>query len=214
MRIILAAATVALAMGQATAADLDQGRFLAESKASASDWRGTYVGAAISHGWVEDDDKQFAAFGVPVLHSEGEGAGGGAFAGFMMQHGRFVAGVEYEYQRFDMEFEGDGPAAFGLEGPLGIHLTDNHAVKLRAGIAFDRILPYATAGIGHARVTVPNGGEDLTDTTYVVGAGVDFKLTNAFVVGLEYKHTWFEDFDDLPIDGNLDTVSLRVAYKF
>ena len=83
---------------------------------------------------------------------------------------------------------------------------------MRAGYDAGNTLIYGVAGAAYAEAEA--FGEDLSDTGYVLGAGVDYKVTPNVVVGGEVLYHKFDDFDDTGIDADVTTVQARVAYQF
>lgn len=202
MRILLAGVFLALATPQGMAAevveapDFDSGRF---------SWSGFYMGVSVGHGKAEDDDEAFPiAPGITIeLHSEGEDWTKGFHAGYQHQMGSFVVGAEWEYQNIDIQFEGDGI------GPIPVYIEDSHTLRLRGGIALDRAHFYVSGGMQYTTTNV-----DLADWAYTVGAGMEYALTDNVVAGVQYDHSWFEDFDGRPIDGTYNRFSARFGVKF
>lgn len=64
------------------------------------------------------------------------------------------------------------------------------AAKLRYGLAFDRLLPFATAGLALVRRESISG--DLSDSRwqagYLFGAGVEYALTDTISIKAEYNY--------------------------
>jgi outer membrane immunogenic protein len=104
----------------------------------------------------------------------------GAQVGVNRQFGQFVVGIETS-------------GGFVDWGPV----TGAGSVRARGGYAFNRFLTYATGGMGI---------EDSIGWT--VGAGVEYALTDHWIIGAEYLH---HDF----IGGHkADVLTGRVSYMF
>jgi outer membrane immunogenic protein len=135
---------------------------------------------------------------------DNEGFVGGGQIGYNWQFGSFVVGAEADIQWADF---GDGgrvavvPAGF----PATFVPTDRGiggidwfgTVRARLGFAFDRALIYATGGFAYASGGDNNGtcfvgtfvtacgNNDDTKWGWTLGAGVEYAVTNNFIVGLE-----------------------------
>src|SRR5215218_11022817 len=146
-------------------------------------WTGFYVGGNLGWGWRDDDNEAVVLTGpgIPAgivggtLNFENGNDGnflGGGQIGYNYQIGSFVVGVEADIQGIDTD---DNEAVF-VAGPgnAGVFVPgqfENNAdwwgtVRLRAGVAFDRFLVYATGGLAYT--------ED--NTGWTVGGGVEWAL--------------------------------------
>jgi len=168
-------------------------------------WTGLYAGVSAGGANVEDDDDAFPiapGFTIP-LHSEGDGLTQGFHLGYMHQFGSFVIGAEYEYTDIDIQYSGEGI------GPIPVFVEDSHSIRLRGGIAFNRLHVYA-----HGGMTFVNTNVELSDWVNTAGVGAELALTNNIIIGVQYDHSWFEEFDDRPISGTMDRRSARISFKF
>jgi outer membrane immunogenic protein len=120
-----------------------------------------------------------------------------------------------------------------------VDVEDTVILKGRLGVAFDRWLPYFTAGIASGDIRSRfrdinfNGGTNVvTDRErhggWVIGGGLDYALTSNWIFGVEYKHISFDDgihqgFNnfgaivatrDHLVNADVDTVMARLSYKF
>jgi opacity protein-like surface antigen len=134
----------------------------------AFDWRGFYVGA--HGGW---------GFGTGAL-SDGAMAGG-------------HAGVNWQYGRFVVGFEGAGNWVDWSD----VNLVET--VLGRGGIAFGRFHAYGTGGIASK--------DGVALVGWAAGAGLEYALTGSWIVGAEYLHFDFADDDSEVVRG-------RVSYLF
>lgn len=153
------------------------------------DWGGAYVGAQLGYGKGKID---------PV---DGDGAIGGIFGGYRWDLGKTVLGVEAAYSGSDVK-DGDYDAKLKNLGQL----------KLQAGYDLGQTLVYATAGVAHAKVSA--AGDDYSDTGYLVGLGVDYKVNDQWTVGGEALYNRFDSFDGTGEDLKVPTVSVKAAYRF
>ncbi|MEP6564466.1 MAG: outer membrane protein, partial [Mesorhizobium sp.] len=104
------------------------------------------------------------------------------------------------------------------------------SARLRAGYAFDRTLPYITAGVAAAKYEVTGivtGGinlplHDETHIGWTVGAGVEHAFTDKWIARVEYRYSDFGNKDLSAATGpvtakvDLQTQDIRVglSYKF
>jgi opacity protein-like surface antigen len=124
-------------------------------------------------------------------------------AGYDWQFGNFVFGVLGEISKADIGDAVSGfsttPASYTFKRDLDYAI----AARLRGGYAFDNLLVYATGGYAQAELDrsfsttntansfTPSG--DDTAKGYQVGAGVEYKLSPQWTVGLEYLQTSLDD---------------------
>lgn len=189
-----------------------------------TDWTGGYAGASLGWGGVnldgdgddldailgDDDDDDDDLFDV-----DGDGVVGGAFAGYQYDFGSFVLGGELDLNASNLDFDDDDFGDFfddAEEDDEEVSIDQIHRLKMRAGYDAGNTLIYGVAGAAYAEAEA--FGEDLSDTGYVLGAGVDYKVTPNVVVGGEVLYHKFDDFDDTGIDADVTTVQARVAYQF
>jgi len=141
-------------------------------------WSGFYAGVNAGWGWRNDDQQTVVLGGaVPgTLIFPGNGDGGfvgGGQIGYNWQFGSFVVGAETDIQWADT---GNSEAvAFVPAGTLGTFVPGEFrndladwfgTVRLRAGVAFDRVLIYATGGLAYTD----------NNTGWVAGGGVEWAL--------------------------------------
>ena len=124
------------------------------------------------------------------------GHGGYGFGSGALDDG-FVAGghigMNYQFDGFVIGAEGGGSLTDWGGG------NDSVAdIRMRAGVAFDRFHAYATGGAAFL---------DFDELGWVVGGGVEYALTDAWVVGVEYLHYDFDNDDS-------DVIRGRVSYLF
>jgi outer membrane immunogenic protein len=171
-------------------------------------WTGFYVGGNLGWGWRDDDNETVVLTGpgipaglVGTLNfdngNDGNFTGGGQI-GYNYQIGSFVIGAEADIQWIDTD---DNDAVF-VAGPgnAGVFVPgqfENNAdwwgtVRLRAGVAFDRFLVYATGGLAYT--------ED--NTGWAAGGGVEWALpvnwfgSSAVTLGLEGLWVSIDQDDD------------------
>jgi outer membrane immunogenic protein len=91
----------------------------------------------------------------------------------------------------------------------------------------DRVLVYGIGGIAFAGIETSQASgsafsQTRTNVGWTVGAGVDYALTDKFVVGAQYRYYDFgsehydgsADFVGRDQDTKLNTVGINLSYKF
>ena len=208
-------------------------------------WTGAYVGVNLGYSFGRDDDvglfdEDNGGFQGDVGTLNPDGIFGGLQIGYNQQWDRFVGGVEADWQwssqEEDLEF-GD------FEGNNGVLYSGRAnsdqdwfgTLRLRGGVAFDRVFLYGTGGLafGNREYTLEvqetgDGGDgadidadESVDFGYVLGAGAEFALTNNVTAKAEYQFIDLEDEDfaeegDFGTDPSVSfhTVRVGVNYKF
>jgi outer membrane immunogenic protein len=106
-------------------------------------------------------------------------------------------GVNWQWNYFVLGIEGDG-SYYDADDGQGLA-----SARLRAGLAFDRLLLYGTGGAGF---TFEDSDEEVG---WAAGGGAEFMVTDNVTLGAEYLHYDFDDGDD-----TVDVVRGRVNVKF
>ena len=159
--------------------------------AASFDWSGLYVGAQLGYGDVGSSSGTL----------DGSGTLGGVHAGYRWDFGSFVAGAEFDYDMASIDL-----------GATGDTLDDVARLKLSGGAEFGNALVYGTTGIARAGATV--GGSELGDNGYFLGAGVDYAITDQWVLGAELMQHRFDDFGGSGVDLDATTLKARVSLRF
>jgi outer membrane immunogenic protein len=181
-------------------------------------WTGFYVGVNAGYGFGNNNNGgdafapagTFTAAGLPATNGtffsgdggRNDGFLGGAQIGYNYQFGMFVAGVEADLQYIDLNRNGNGnggfatfvgtgalPAGFVYNG--GVSGLDYFGtVRARLGVAFDRVLVYATGGFAYGGGDNNNsfsyyGSNNNSRGGYAVGGGVEYAFTNNLTAKLE-----------------------------
>ena len=143
-------------------------------------WTGFYVGGNVGYGWGQSSNtfnafatgggsticqSSSSAFGALCVNGSEtnnlNGAIGGLQAGYNFQSGKFLAGIEADFQMSGQNGGGSFTTNVLLLGP-GIETqtgTDSERISWfgtlrgRLGITFDRWLVYSTGGLAYGRVT-------------------------------------------------------------
>jgi len=184
-----AVATLALSAGAATtalAADMlaEQPMAPAPAPVPVFSWTGVYLGANFGYGWADADV------------SDDDGFVGGGQIGYNYEFSNhLVLGIEGDMDATGMEFGGND-VDYTITG------------RARLGYAFDRWMVYGTGGVAYAKA------DDLDDTGWVAGAGIEWAATDHIIPGIEYLHYGFRDFDNTGYDADADVIRARLSFKF
>ncbi|MDX8448072.1 outer membrane protein [Mesorhizobium captivum] len=228
--VLLATAFILAPVGMSSAADISE----TSPVTAAYDWSGLYAG--VHFGYVAGKSNLFIAgagvggtdVNVPLDPS---GFIGGVHIGVNQElANRFVLGAEADLAYNNV----DGLGTFtGAGALLKSELKWSGSARLRAGYAFDRTLPYITAGVAAAKyemsviTTGPGGSIPIHDETHLgwtVGAGVEHAFTDRWIARVEYRYSDFGKKDiSIPLLGpgtvanvDLKTHNVRagLSYKF
>jgi outer membrane immunogenic protein len=157
-------------------------------------WAGLYLGGQIGYGWGTDTLTVYPwGFGTNYTPN---GVVGGAHVGYNLQMNQFVAGLEGDV-------EGTGISRnFSPGGVLyDTKIPVQGSIRGRLGVAFDRVLLYATGGGEFAgfKTSYTGFGSNQGSTTrsgWTVGGGIEYAVTNNWSVRGEYRYTDFGHLTD------------------
>lgn len=215
--------------GSALAADLGGRRYEGGYKdepvyAPPSSWTGFYLGLNGGGAFAGQSDPVALGFTAGGPYSvtntmETEGGFGGGQIGYNWQNGGVVLGLETDIQWGDLSSSGTSHVTGGLANDFITNKLDIDyfgTVRGRIGFAAERALIYATGGLAYGGVAFSEDKQNIVDrdayvtatndatlTGYVVGGGVEYKLTNSWSVKAEYQYL------DL---GSISVTGPRVAY--
>lgn len=191
--VLFLASTILLA-GPSYAADNIEVITLDSSQSEEYGWSGLYAGVTGGYGWLRDVDRAF----VPPLVSRGDDWVIGIHAGYLHQWNSMVIGAEVAYSSLDIQFDN-----------FPISVEDAATIRVRAGFAYQKWLFSAHGGATYATTNI-----GLDDWGYNLGLAVEYMLTENITAGVQYDHHNFKRFDGTLIDATVDTLTLRVGYKF
>jgi outer membrane immunogenic protein len=164
-------------------------------------WTGFYIGGNIGGAWAHRDvtdtlrGLNFSATSDGVFI-------GGTQVGFNYQMGGFVLGVEgdFDWAGHNNSNNGAGVVVPGV-GAVRVTANDKWIATLAArfGFAFDHWLLYGKAGggwVGANNFTITNdttgasisGGSSNSNSGFVVGAGIEYAITNFWTLKGEYDY--------------------------
>ena len=220
-RYLLASTTLCAALApSAFAADLPTLKSPPPAPSMASpvfNWTGFYIGGNVGALWSSDPVETTNGFASAAPGSTNalnlSGLVGGVQAGYNYQISNFVLGVEGALEASSARGSstplfGDSVATHSSSLPLFAEL------RLRAGVAIDRLLPYVTGGAVFAdqRNTIasqyftPLSTGRSEATGWAIGAGVEYAIDSHWSAKAEYLYTQFPD-----VSG---TISDGIAYTF
>jgi outer membrane immunogenic protein len=170
-------------------------------------WAGPYAGATLGYA--------FSGTTTPATGDvDVDGFLGGVFAGYNLQNGLFVYGIE-------------GDVGYsGVKGDNGITETKSGfegSLRGRMGVAVTNdILLYGTAGGAAQRLEVsdPAGDDSNALLGWTAGAGVDVKVTENVFGRVEYRYTDFGSGDfntgsgPQSVDSKENKVTFGIGMKF
>lgn len=160
--------------------------------APTADWTGFYGGASLGYADVGSTGD--------VLN--GDGFIGGVLAGYRMDWGQWVGGLEADYDWSGIDLGENDAGSLDAVG----------RIKLQVGYDLGQTLIYATGGWAYGDATV--GADSRSDWGWLAGIGVDYQLADNWVVGGEVLYHEFDNFDDTGVDIDATTIKARIAYRF
>lgn len=201
MKRLLIAGALALAAGQALAADLSPPPLpYVPGRVPVFSWTGFYFGGDGGYGFATSSGTSANATGLfPLPYSFNvTGPIAGGFVGGNYQFGQVVVGGEADWQWADLT---------GNSGPLTLNSTNYTistdvksygSVRARLGFAVDHLLFYGTGGWAFGSWSTSyaftGGAPFSTDNAssykgWTAGAGVEYAFTNWLTGRVEYRYT-------------------------
>jgi outer membrane immunogenic protein len=154
-------------------------------------WTGFYIGLNAGGAWSGGGghiDFDPTIGGVSSISSGGQGGfAGGAQAGYNIQAGAFVYGIE-------TDIDGVAISEHVHYGPYGVlHLNTSNGdggwfgtTRARLGYAMDRTLIYVTGGVAYGGLNEqPLNGNATSNVGWTVGGGVEYAFDPHWSVKLE-----------------------------
>lgn len=188
-------------------------------------WTGFYVGVQAGYAFGQDKTTLFVG-GVPLnlgaigvdTSYDTDGFVGGVHAGYNVQFGAFVAGVEGDLEYANVKGSrtlADALLAPGYSATASTEIGFQGSLRARLGFALDRAMIYATGGLAFANVehnygvTLPAGNvfgvpagsyserADETRWGYTLGAGVEYAFTSNLTARIEYRYTNLDSYNNV-----------------
>jgi outer membrane immunogenic protein len=144
------------------------------------DWSGVYFGVNGGGGWGHS----WWSANTTGINLSGGQVGG--TAGYNLQLGKAVFGVETDIDWSGLNGSGASPGCLGGCGTSDTWLS---TVRGRIGYSFDRFMPYVTGGlaVGDIRAAAPGfAGGNATNAGWALGAGVEVALPGNWTAKAEY----------------------------
>lgn len=179
-------------------------------------WQGLSVGLDAGYNW----SRAHEIGGADTVDLGGALVGG--HLGYNWQRGMAVLGAETDLAWTNA----DGARRYGTSDSIAFHNHWLSSFRLKAGIAFDKLLVYATGGLAlggfDAELTTPSGKWHGDDTLvgWVAGGGIETKLTHSLSARVEALYHGFEDArfstsgGDVRADLSSTTVRAGLTYHF
>ena len=177
---------------------------LAPALAHAQDWTGNYAGFSFGGSDITATVKP-----LDNLELDGDGGSTGLFAGYNVQRGNLVYGVEFDFDATN----------YNVSDLVLVESTSR--LKARVGTPLGNGLAYGVAGVVGASTNsvlpddpglAPVNGFAVQDGVgYLVGAGYDMKFGDNLIAGAEVL---YHEFDDDALNVEVTTLRLRVGYSF
>jgi outer membrane immunogenic protein len=206
-------------------------------------WAGFYVGVNGGYGWSSNggaigyNDGGAGFIGADQSgRAQPSGGFGGGQIGYNFQSGAFVFGLETDFQGGDIGDRVAGTTANAFSFSDRERVDWFGTVRGRIGYSFGRTLVYGTGGFAYGdvrqRAFVTDGVNSATlrnsdtQTGYVVGGGVEYKINPAWSLKAEYQYidlgseklsgieTAGAPVGANSLDTNFSTVRLGLNYRF
>jgi outer membrane immunogenic protein len=196
----VAAAIAALGfVNAASAADMPvKAPMAAPIAAPVYNWTGFYIGGVVGYGSATGqhcDANTCAISGFTYPQTDPKGWNGGITLGYNWQIARWVLGLEGDWSWGNMKGT-SGVSRFDCGSATGGCVTtikSYETLRGRVGYAFDRFLPYVTAGAAWTQLNAsinppaPLSGS-TTKTSFVVGGGLEYAFWQNWSAKVEYLY--------------------------
>lgn len=188
-------------------------------------WTGFYAGLNAGYAWVDGSGTITMGGASGPVSGSGSGFFGGAQIGYNHQIRSIVLGVEADIQASAQKGSFNGSAGantFTSDATVPWFTT----FRGRVGYAFDRIMPYLTAGgvygnskiEGTSSVTGPFS-ESRSFFTYTFGGGVEAAIVGRWTAKAEYLYVGTPNHIPVPpgttnVDGTITTHLVRAGLNY
>ncbi len=178
---------------------------MASEPGSTYDWTGAYAGVNLGSAWTGSkltaDNNQFIQFlNEDKPYSEqlnSTAVNPGLQLGYLKQlPGNWVIGGEgdFSYPATDSRYQKTDE---DWKDQFIVHNNVQGSLRLRAGYALDRFLPFVTAGVSFASLGLNYDSDEVTSayaktttqTGWVLGGGLEYGVLNNLSVRTEYLYT-------------------------
>lgn len=199
MNVLSTAALLTLLAGGPTAAG--------EAARPSGDWSGIFVGGSVGGAWNPTSyvHTETAGVGGAAVNNEsfstnGSSVIGGLHLGAQQQFDGFVIGAEGGYEFFNAR-DSRQTNLNGIPRVRETKLNGMWYIAGRLGYAIDRALPYVKLGYANSELSYTNtriadgvvvGQSSSRVGGVLIGAGVDYALTENWIAGAEYDFSKFD----------------------
>jgi len=186
-RAVLLVGASALAQTVAQAADLPMNQPVYKAPPplySYFNWSGFYAGINAGYGFGTSNWTN--AVGTTTGNFDVSGAVAGGTLGYNFQTGAIVWGVEGDFDWSGIK----GTTTVLCPGGCQTQNSWLGTTRLRVGYAFDRWLPYVTAGaaFGDVKATSPAGTQTSVKVGWTAGLGVEWAFLQSWTAKIEYLY--------------------------
>lgn len=207
-KLLLAALMIGMGCPAFAQGPTDSDKVPVVSASNTYDWSGLYAGAVAGYGWGSSEhcdgtpgatstvcDPSFPKFDL-------SGATGGITVGYNIQRDRWVFGAEADYSVADITGSSFSTARFGCGrgSTCSTEIQAYGTVRGRIGYAFDRVLPYVTAGVAISRLhasignATPVASSDTeTAVSLTAGGGIEVGLLQRLSLKVGYLYVGAPD---------------------
>ncbi len=179
---------------------------MATESGSTYDWTGAYVGVNLGSAWTGSELTANHTQFLPDSQTYSEqlnstAVNPGLQLGYLKQlSGNWVVGGEgdFSYPATDSQYRYTTPEGEFYDQFI-VHNKVQGSLRLRAGYALDRFLPFVTAGVSFASLGLnynneaPDQSEAISTTTtqtgWVLGGGLEYGVLTNLSVRTEYLYT-------------------------
>lgn len=195
-------------------------------------WTGFYIGANVGWAWQNNDLSVSPFYGIPATNinvGSANGFIGGLQAGYNWQFANnVVIGLEADIEWTDLGSNGVAIVSPGRGLAAGLTTASMDyagTIRARLGYAFDRVLPYITAGVAYGKTdfgSIYGVSTSETNWGWTIGGGVEYAFTNNITAKLEYlyvdldgsTYTIPSTLGSIQADTNTSVLKAGVNYKF
>lgn len=163
---------------------------------SGTEWSGMYFGLQTG-----SDNSELSKGDVSADFPDSTDIG--AHFGYMRDMGAVVVGGEAEYGSLTFD---------DLDG-------DATVLRLKARVGYDagKFMPYLTVGVANFSINEP--GDDISETGFSAGLGIDYMATDKFIVGAELLTDRYNSFaeDQVGESGvtyTFNAIEVRASLRF
>jgi outer membrane immunogenic protein len=233
-KILIAAASLAIASSNALAADLPAQSYKSPPVvAQVYNWTGVYVGVNGGYGWGTQDPLILFSNRFDRTSFDINGGMIGGTVGAQIQQGYVVLGVEGDLDWANIKGSGiSNPSILGIGQGITLNASTNVSAvgtaRLRAGVAMDNLLLYVTGGVAFEKSSAngtsiagapcgtlgvfPNCSASSLRPGLAAGLGFEYGFAHNWSVKLEYLYV--ETIGSGVSTDHIDNVRAGINYRF